>query len=490
MDNDQLSIRFSEESYSTRSEVAKALGTNLIDGIWNNILIYRRNYARATSLSDISKARYQITYLSSISTKVDELANKLSQLSDLYNKFDNDSLERINILHRQRKSELYAAGKILKTALNEVAISNIINNRPVDGQYDSVVNYYKALQYVERDIYGNIDEEMLAKLYQMLCGSEELISFYRVNDFDVYSQRALINREYMGAPVRLIEELMENLLDFIRDESTEVGVKIAAILYMMDYIKPFEKYNELMAILMVKAMLVRHNVSSTSILPLESLLADNFDKFRALSKEVQKSRDLTYILSYTSSEVIRIIDNSINIINRLEITEVQNDYYRGDDPVSFKEEFGFDMPKSSLEASEPIKEETVVEEVKPVEPVAPVVEEKPVQKVEVTPTPKVNKVKSEPTILAKPVSVVSEDKNFKQMEEDMLESDPELRSHQAHFYVRHCTLGKFYTIQQYKKAEGVVYETARTSMDNLAKKGYYKREQVKNKFVYTPVKLD
>jgi predicted transcriptional regulator len=48
-------------------------------------------------------------------------------------------------------------------------------------------------------------------------------------------------------------------------------------------------------------------------------------------------------------------------------------------------------------------------------------------------------------------------------------------------------MGKFYTIQQFKKAEGVVYETARTSMDNLAKRGYYRREQVKNKFVYTPI---
>ena len=84
----------------------------------------------------------------------------------------------------------------------------------------------------------------------------------------------------------------------------------------------------------------------------------------------------------------------------------------------------------------------------------------------------------------------SDEKSLNIMEEDLLESDPLLRPAQAHFYVRHCTLGKFYTIQQFKKAEGCVYETARTSMDNLAKRGYYKREQVKNKFVYTPIKRD
>ena len=62
-----------------------------------------------------------------------------------------------------------------------------------------------------------------------------------------------------------------------------------------------------------------------------------------------------------------------------------------------------------------------------------------------------------------------------------------LRKTQAHFYARHCSLGKYYTIQQFKKMEKVVYETARTSMDMLAKLGYYKKEQIKNKFVYTPI---
>ena len=73
------------------------------------------------------------------------------------------------------------------------------------------------------------------------------------------------------------------------------------------------------------------------------------------------------------------------------------------------------------------------------------------------------------------------------MAQNLLEQDPFLKKGQAHFYVRHCTMGKYYTIQQYKKCEGCVYETARTSMDNLAKLGYYRREQVKNKFVYTPI---
>jgi hypothetical protein len=40
----------------------------------------------------------------------------------------------------------------------------------------------------------------------------------------------------------------------------------------------------------------------------------------------------------------------------------------------------------------------------------------------------------------------------------------------------------------YQKEMNVVYETARTSMEQLVSLGYYRRESVKNKFVYTPVK--
>ena len=70
---------------------------------------------------------------------------------------------------------------------------------------------------------------------------------------------------------------------------------------------------------------------------------------------------------------------------------------------------------------------------------------------------------------------------------DLLETDPYLNKEQADFYVRHSTYGKYYSIQQYVKCEKVVYETARTAMERLAKGGYYRREQIKNKFVYTPI---
>lgn len=66
--------------------------------------------------------------------------------------------------------------------------------------------------------------------------------------------------------------------------------------------------------------------------------------------------------------------------------------------------------------------------------------------------------------------------------------NPNLSRSQAYFYARHCTLGMSYTISQFKKEVGCAYETARTSMDNLVVLGYYRKEMLRNKFIYTPVK--
>lgn len=69
----------------------------------------------------------------------------------------------------------------------------------------------------------------------------------------------------------------------------------------------------------------------------------------------------------------------------------------------------------------------------------------------------------------------------------LLETNPSLSKKQASFLSTHCTMGRYYSIQQFKSYARVAYETARTSMDKLAALGYYEKLQVKNKFVYTPV---
>ena len=80
-----------------------------------------------------------------------------------------------------------------------------------------------------------------------------------------------------------------------------------------------------------------------------------------------------------------------------------------------------------------------------------------------------------------------DEKQALRLEQHLLELDPSLRKHEAHFYARHCTLGKSYTIAQYKRMIGCVYETARTAMDHLVELGYYRKDSSNKKFIYTPI---
>ena len=98
-------------------------------------------------------------------------------------------------------------------------------------------------------------------------------------------------------------------------------------------------------------------------------------------------------------------------------------------------------------------------------------------------------VKNEPRGLA--VSYIPDEideKTALRLERHLLELDVRLSKGQAFFYARHCTLGMYYTIEQYRKAVKCVYETARTSMDKLAEYGYYEKGGAGKKFVYTPKK--
>ena len=103
-------------------------------------------------------------------------------------------------------------------------------------------------------------------------------------------------------------------------------------------------------------------------------------------------------------------------------------------------------------------------------------------------TVKVTYVQEELAVAYIPVAL--DEKQAVLLEQDLLERDPELKKGEAKFYARHCTKGKKYTIAQYKKSLRCAYETARTSMDHLAELLYYRKEKVKNKYVYIPVEKE
>ena len=135
MANSNLAIRFSEEIYASRSEVARELRTNLVDGIWNNIVTYRSSFVSNLDIYDVSKNAYYMVNTSLIVRKNNDLAIKLSRLLSKTSAWINNKIERITVSNEMKKAELIAVAKSLNIIINDVAVDNI-NDIYVDAKTD------------------------------------------------------------------------------------------------------------------------------------------------------------------------------------------------------------------------------------------------------------------------------------------------------------------------------------------------------------------
>ena len=479
MAGSDLNVKFTNDKYMTRMEVAKYLGTNLIDQIWREIIIYRRSMAVELPITDNASFHFNLTQTPKVMSLTGEIIGRVNKCESLFDKLTNGSIAKYTLTHDMLKLALKCVAKFNGIDVSEITLQNILEHQCNDSRYQVIINYFNALERLSKTSYEEVSEEFLANYYAVLKGQEELTAFYRVNDTNSISAKFLVGAEYdNGVQVHLIEKMMNVVIDFANDRSHSLLTRLIGTIFMFNFIKPFEDYNLELSLLAAKAILSSSNLPVAAVyVPLELILNDKA-LFGEISREVLKSHDFTYALIKGSESVNAAFSAIIDRIVQVNAKALETAANMGDDAKKIKEEFGIEPKKEIFQEPQP-KPELVVSPVRPSEPVhvSP--------KVEPVVAPAKHTAPQE-TFEVKPTSQMSE-KELKAREIDILESDPYIKKAQAHFYVRHCTKGKFYTIQEYKKFEGVVYETARTSMDNLAMRGYYRREQIKNKFVYTPI---
>lgn len=475
MANSPITVRFTDELYATRMDVVRILGTNLIDGLWNEIIKYRNGKKHIINVLDISHMPYFITYTDKVNAKISAIPQYFARFAGEFAGILGGEVTQKAVEKDLYRASLRAVAKLNNIQNSDISLDKVIDHKAFEETHLILANYFEAISMLNPK--AKIDENFLANKLAILRGEQELTSFYRENDIETESSRYIISREYEAAPARDIEFLMNGLLAYLNDATEPLINKIAATIYMFDYGKPFEKYNNEMCLVILKQLCCAKN----PYIPIENALA-YLNNFKVLSKETQKTRDLTYVFLPAADLIEKAVTSALDKVVQMNGHDVQQTYYAGDDKKEFEKEFGIKpeegvvAPKVEIEPAKPVEQPKV--EVKP----EPVVEQ---PKVVVKPAPVVQKP-IERTVQIKPV-VVTEEKELKKRAKQLLESDPYLKKAQADFYVRHCEIGKFYTIQQFKKEERVVYETARTSMENLVKLGYYRKEQIKNKFVYTPI---
>ena len=344
-------------------------------------------------------------------------------------------------------------------------------------------------------------DAFLADVYAAMCGVEELVSFYRLEDPNVPFGMT----SYAGfAPHEEIERLMEEFAVFVKSETLDEVEKALLCLYFIVYVDPFVAHNPLMAVIFAKKMLQDSLLGEAALLlPLEEVLIPTTEQ-RAAFLEAQKNGDFTYAFLFMIEKVTPLLDNLLDIF-----VSVRREAYKKEYASIPQEQPIEEAPKMvEAEASAPLHP---VEEVhsEPAPVLETIEEEEEVEEEEEEPVtdiyveedeeednPKKKAFESVPELETLPAASYSvfapkaslSDKEVKMAARYLLETHPQLNKQQALFFASHSTLGRYYTVQDYKKTMKVAYETARTSMDRLAAVRLFRKYRIKNKYVYTPSK--
>lgn len=535
--------KFSNEIYATKNDIVKAMKTPLVDGIWTQVLEYRGDFYESLSLTNYDANRFSVCMTPSISKRLNSFERRLTTILNQYSR-----LQR-NLANEFFKHKVYK--KILKiiakkynvdtqdTVLDGIIDGTITYNLPTDQLI--LQRYYSCLADIEENYLQDIDENTIGDFYSKLMGTDELTSYYRKTDTDKYSGYS-IGRIKIGVAPQHIENAVEQLIKFINYDNQSLIVKAVATLYDIYYIRPFENYSEEISVLMLKKVLAYNDVNSIAALLCFETLLENKEELEGKILDCQKYCDLTYLITYVLNKVEPLVDKIADEIAESQKLTIKKELYQVDEepkvevqkepifktapvtvdiPILNKEEirkeplaqnelerpFNEPYKTSSIETVKPVFEdkvepkgevhasESLVQEEKEEEPSVETgrtpEEVKAYQELVRPVQPTLNgseKVKFSQNIAISNVPTGLSEEDATRLETHLMEMNPNLSHGQAYFYARHCTIGMSYTVDQYKKCVGCAYETARSSMNNLVLLGYYKKEILKKKFVYIPVK--
>ncbi len=432
-----LAIRFTDDHYATKQEVAKQLGTAVVDALWGTILQYRSTFARVLPLQAMDKQPLQIVLTPSLLEKSIAFDRKMAKAVSLFNYHQIQTQ-----LHPQFQKLFFpiltTIGKQYGASTAERNLTYILEEKSVErnAELSSVNAYYQSLKKIANRRQTKLDEDLMGELLMLLTNTQELNMFYREKEL-TNRPRSLVARVYEAAPYPMIEPMMQALLNTIKQLTLSPIIVATIGLYYLDYIKPFEVFNDELSFLLFKNILVHSDYESVPCyLNIEQMM-DN-EQYEKRMLEVQRSGDITYLLDFILPFMHASIDQ---LLDQLVTLQKQN---------LIHEQKAAPAPSTTFPIPSPLPRETA--------PFSP--SESTVGEVEAN-----------------------------RLQQHLMETHPSMKKGEAYFYARHHTLGKYYTLAQYKKLLDCAYETARTSMEHLVKLGYYRKEKYKNKFVYTTVDL-
>ena len=422
--------KFTDSIYASKEEISQTYNHGDINDIWDNVLLYRSFYDEETEIIDKNHNHYKVCLTKNLLSESYNLQlriiEKLTSLSALPN--DLSSLFSLEQLKKSlSQTSQFQSINASENVIDKIARNELENATP---KFFPLKAYEQAYRYALT--ISKIDLENIETLNKILTGEDKDASaHYRSgNMMDVINPLVL-------PPSEEIKMHFDAFFAFLSQEEIPLLIRALSIVYFFTYLRPFELFNEETAGLVAKAFLKCNNLSYFGfVLPLESLAYTTSASYFKKLKMAEETLDLTYFLQST----IRFL------------------------------RYGFDLvSKDFAEFVEKGKERSITSHS---------AEEKNIA------------LKEESAIFALPdFPIMQNETEIDILSRKLMAVYPQLKKKQAHFFAGHCQVGLNYTIEQFKKEEKTVYETARTSMEDLANRGFYRKLQIGKKFVYTPIPL-
>lgn len=472
MANKEMGPRFSSiDAYANKKQVARALGFSSIDGIWQEILQYRSVFAANLNLSSVEQSAYQFVQTPYIVNLISSFENKLNKILIKYSSLTSEQQNEFNKLSYTKVLQSIARKYNLQIE-NEGYFRHLINGdiSAIPPNEVILLNYLNALKLIKTKSDLPLDIDYAAELYSQITGNFELTKLYRDEDLLGMNQKILVNPDFNPAPPAMIENMMEQLYAFSGDRRVSKLVRAVVSAYQVQQMLPFDYFSEEMGVLFLKAILAHEDLEMIATnLNFEVLLIENSELQKTIL-EVKRTHDITYYIDAVFNLISLNLEQLIEDLNLAQIAKIKEEQYTLDELV-----------EKVVTVSDDTHQENKEEEVEKVNP-SRVVEPPGLQK------ESLSELALRKDTAISHFSVGYNEREAQLLEQHLIESDPRIKKSEAAFYARHCTMEKYYTIEQFKLASSCAYETARKSMDNLVFLGYYRKEMIKNKFIYTPIK--
>lgn len=251
--------------------------------------------------------------------------------------FDLEMDEQLTILLIQAHRELGILEGMTKCILpiehfedmiirSEACHSCIVDS--IVGSYDGVLkkekrniddcaalNCYEAIKYFKGKLFT---AELISGLHEKIMQgiADDTVGIFRDKPFFMHPDYIVNIREYNPPSPQFVQELIDDLVDFIRKDNTmDVLIKAALAYYQFETIHPFASGNGRVGRILPMVILLENEILSQPMLPMSSYLFKNNRECLTRFKHVQLGGDYVEWIKFF---IQGVIETSKKVISQLE----------------------------------------------------------------------------------------------------------------------------------------------------------------------------